>query len=148
MNHWAALVIPITALLIPMVIVPVVLVVKFERHKRAMEHAERMRALELGRTLPQDEPWLSPAKLSALIGVVVPISVFGIAWEACESIGYREEIFLFAGLVGVSGVICGTILALKGFELRARAESSPSTAHSLAKSHFDADAYDVSGARG
>ena len=29
-----------------------------------MEHIERMKALELGRTLPQDEPWFSPVRIA------------------------------------------------------------------------------------
>ena len=54
----------------------IVLGIRHDRQKREMEHLERMKALEFGRTLPQDEPWLSPAKIAALIGAVVPLGVF------------------------------------------------------------------------
>ena len=43
----------------------IILGIRHDRRKREMEHIERMKALELGRTLPQDEPWLSPAKIAA-----------------------------------------------------------------------------------
>ena len=61
-----------------------------------MEHLERMKAMELGRTLPQDEPWLSPAKLAALIGGVVPLGVFVSVGTATTSSGYHEEMWLAA----------------------------------------------------
>ena len=32
-----------------------------EKLKRELEHKERMKALEMGRSLPGDLPWLSPA---------------------------------------------------------------------------------------
>ena len=34
--------------------------IRLERTKRELEHKERMRALELGRSLPGDGSWLSP----------------------------------------------------------------------------------------
>lgn len=34
--------------------------IRLEKTKRELEHKERMRALELGRSLPGDVPWLSP----------------------------------------------------------------------------------------
>ena len=36
--------------------------IRQERLKRELEHKERMRALELGRSLPGDIPWLSPTQ--------------------------------------------------------------------------------------
>jgi hydrogenase/urease accessory protein HupE len=79
---------------------------------------------------------------------VVPIAVFGIAWRACESIGYRDEVFVLAGLVGVTSVICGSILAAKSFDLPTREETLAMSATSFQKPTMDADAYDVTGARG
>ena len=36
--------------------IPIAFHFRHERRKRELEHIERMKALELGRTLPQDEP--------------------------------------------------------------------------------------------
>ena len=52
----------------------IILGIRQAQRKREMEHIERMKALELGRTLPQDEPWLSPTKIGAAIGILVPIA--------------------------------------------------------------------------
>jgi hypothetical protein len=140
------LVIPVIALLIPIVIVPAALGIKFAQRQRELEHAERMRALELGRTLPQDEPWWSPSKIAATIGAGVPVGSSLCAWLATESSGYHEEVWLFSGMVGVAGVICGSILAAKQLAHRAEAERAAASAN--AKPLMDSDAFDVVGSRG
>jgi hypothetical protein len=137
------LVIPIIALLIPVVVVPTALGVKYAQRLRELEHAERMKALELGRTLPQDEPWWSPAKVSVAIGAGVPIGVFYCAYLATESAGFREEVWGTSAAVGLAAVISGAVLANKHFNLRARAEQAYA-----AKSPAEADAFDVVSARG
>ena len=58
------MIIPIVAMAIPIVLVPVVLGIRHARLERELEHAERMKALELGRTLPEDEPWWTPPRIS------------------------------------------------------------------------------------
>ena len=52
--------IPIVALAIPIVLVPVVLGICHARNERELEHSERMKALELGRALPGDESRWTP----------------------------------------------------------------------------------------
>jgi hypothetical protein len=149
MHGSEAILIPIIALLIPIILVPVVLGIRYERQKRELEHAERMRALELGRMLPGDETWFTPAKISLAIGAGVPVAVFMLALTAAKAVGFREEIFVFAGLVGMTGVICGTILAHKAFELRSPSDPGLTAGHaSYAKPMVDDDAYDVTASRG
>jgi hypothetical protein len=138
--------IPIIGMLIPIVIVPVALGIKFATHKRELEHAERMKALELDRTLPRDEPWSSPARISLSIGAGVPIGAFFCAWMASNSVGYREEMWLSATLVGITAVISGTVLAAMHFTHRARAENL--AAGLYPKPDMDADAFDVVSSRG
>jgi len=36
--------------------------IRLEKTKSELEHTERMRALELGRSLPGDGPWLTPLR--------------------------------------------------------------------------------------
>ena len=105
------LVIPIVAVMIPMVVVPTSLYFKHARHLRELEHAERMKALAVGRYLPQDEPWWSPPRLCLAIAAGVPASVFFFAWMASESLGFHEEIWVSAGIVGLAGVVSGSLLA-------------------------------------
>jgi hypothetical protein len=138
--------IPIFGVLIPIVVVPASLTFKYFKFKRECEHAERMKALEVGATLPGDEPWWSPSRICVAIGAGVPIGVFGLAWLASTSSNAREEVWIGASMVGLTSVICGSILAAKEFTRRGRAEAAFQTA--FAKPYFDADAYDVAGRRG
>ena len=142
----SAYLIPIFGMLIPIIIVPTALGIKYAQRVREFEHKERMRALELGRTLPGDEPWSSPARISLSIGAGVPVSVFGLAWLATQAVGYQERIWMGATMVGLGSVICGSILAAKHFTLRAEAESLAANANP--KPVMDADAFDVVGSRG
>ena len=141
-------VIPIIALLIPMVIVPTALAFKHARYLREVEHAERMRAMELGRTLAEDESW-TPASIALTIGAAVPMASMLIAWLATRSMNMVdapiEIIWKMAGMVGLGGVICGSVLAsqlfLKGD--RAATVTAPDE-----KPAYDPDEFDVVGRRG
>lgn len=142
-----ALIISIVALLIPIVIVPTALGVRFAQRAREMEHAERMKALELGRTLPQDEPWWSPARISLAIGAGVPFGVFFCATMATGVAGYHEEVWMGTMAVALTSVISGSLLAGKHFAHQAQAEGLFSTGHAKPRLE-DADAFDVVGSRG
>ena len=138
------LIISIVALLIPIVIVPVALGIKYARHERELEHAERMRALELGRTLPQDEPWWNPPRLAAAIGVGVPIGVFFWAAIGGSGPGPHEEVWIGATTVSVAAVISGSVLAGKHYARVGAAAQAGQAKPDL----VDADAFDVVGRRG
>lgn len=86
--------------------------VRHARRERELVHAERMKALEVGRTLPQDEPWWSPARVSVAIGAGVPIVTFGLAWLT-SLLTRGPDLVWPAAVVGVAGVVCGTVLALR-----------------------------------
>ena len=68
-----AIAIPIMALLIPIIVAPTAIVFRYVRFHREIKHAERMRALELGRPFPGDEPWWSPERIIVAIGAGVPL---------------------------------------------------------------------------
>jgi hypothetical protein len=106
-----------------------------------------MKALELGRTLPQDEPWSTPARIALSIGAGVPIGVYVIAWLAALTIGTREEIWMGATSIGLTGVITGSILAGKHFAMRAKAEADSAALYAH-KATIDDDAFDVVSRRG
>ncbi|WP_435009128.1 hypothetical protein P12x_000379 [Tundrisphaera lichenicola] len=137
------LVIPIVGMLIPIIIVPTALGIKHAKFLREAEHTERMKALELGRTLPSDESW-SPASIATAIGAGVPLGSMGIAWMASNSShGADESIWMSACMVAIGGLICGTILASRHFATRNQMMQSD-----IAKPAYDPDAYDVVGRRG
>ena len=142
-NPISPMLISLVALILPVVLVPVILGIRYARAEREMEHSERLKALELGRTLPQDETWWSPALICVVIGAGVPVSVFLFAWLASASVGYRDDIWRAAGTVGTTAVVCGSVLAARFFTQR-----SPAEDRHAAKPPIDADAFDVVGRRG
>lgn len=138
------LVVVIVALLVT---VPVVAGVFYALRVRGLEHLERMRAIELGQSLPgegEDCTW-TPAKLCLAIGLGVPVGVFGVVWLASQAAHVGSEAWQAAGFVGVAGVVCGTVLALRLPGSRNR-QTFSNVANS--KPVQDPDTYDVAGQRG
>jgi hypothetical protein len=121
--------------------------IRHDRHKRELEHRERMTALEMGRSLPGDVPWLSPVRVGFLTATLVPIVAFLCAWQGTLSAGYHEEIWKAAGMVGVFAVSGGSLLGGIGFFREARRQEAASTV-SNHKPRIEDDAYDVVAARG
>src|SRR5579883_384145 len=116
-------VIPIVGMAIPITLVPIILGLKHARYTRELEHAERMKALELGRVLPQDESWWTAPRLGAFIAVGVPIGVWFCAMMAAESANGSDQFWVPPTLVSMVAVISGTILAGTHFARRAKAEA-------------------------
>ncbi len=139
------LVIPIVGMAIPMIIVPTSLYYRHARHLRELEHAERMKALAMGRSLPQDESYWSPPRICLAIAAGVPASVFFVAWMASESLGFHEEIWVSAGIVGLAAVVSGSLLANRHLAAR---EGIRDNAPWGSKPDVDADAFDVVSRRG
>lgn len=137
--------VPIVVILLPIavvalvVLVPVVMGIRAEQHKREMEHAERMRAIELGRPIPGDAGWWSPARTAVGIGVGVPLGVFGIAFVA-SLLTEQAAPFIWpsAGGIGLAAVICGTVLASRLPDPSRSPAPPPGT-----KPYTDPDAYDA-----
>lgn len=104
-----------------------------------------MKALELGRTQAEDEPW-TPAHIAVAIGVGVPFGSLGIAWLAGQnSVAVAQPISVAAGIIGLGGVICGTILALHHSATHGRTSTPYQHEEKLA---YDPDTFDVVGSRG
>jgi hypothetical protein len=137
------LIIPIVAFVIPIIIVPTALGFKHARYLRQMDHEERMKAMELGQTLGEEHSW-TPAGTAVTIGAGVPIAAMFIAFIAATKEGDNEALWAATALIGVAGVICGSVLAAMQFSKRER--TAPFSTEE--KSAFDPDAYDVVGRRG
>ena len=103
------------AVLMIVVALPVVLSMRQAAKDRELLHAERLKALEMGRPLPGEATTQSSAGATG-VGVWVPICAFGIALAATQHSENSQAAdfaaWISAGCVGVTGVICGTILTL------------------------------------
>jgi hypothetical protein len=137
--------IPIVAIVLPVILVPIILGIRFERYKRELEHAERIKALELGRPFPGDGSWWSLPRISVAIGAGVPIAVFFCAWQASGTLHDPEPPWIGAGIVGVAAVVSGSLLAGRYYLGRDRSHQSVAAD---AKYRADEDAYDVVSRRG
>src|SRR4051794_20167445 len=107
--------IPLAGIALPVVLVPVILGIRYAKRERELEHAERIRALELGRTLPGDEPWWSLPRISVAIGVGVPASVFFCAWQASQGQADPKVAWIAAGIVGPTAAGCGSAPLARDF---------------------------------
>ena len=103
------------------VALPFVLHFRAERRKRELDHIERMRAIEVGRSYPGElknsllafPQWAVPHLMALSIGVVVPLGVFLFAFLATLIGGFHKEVWIASGMVGLGAVICGTVLAVE-----------------------------------
>ncbi len=143
------LVIPIVAILVPIVIVPAALVMKYLKQVRELEHLERMRALELGRRLSDAEDW-SPTNIGLAIGGGVPLGVFFCAWMATQSTKSEEILFI----VWFAAMMVGSIAVVSGAKIVRANSNANVTGYPTEENHFvkaefaDADAFDVVSRRG
>jgi len=104
------------AVLLLTVALPVWLSFRHDRWKRELEHEERMKALELGRPWPGDQPWLTLPKLALGIGAVVPVAAFACGFLAAFLTDVDGgEVWRTVLVVGMTAVICGTVLASQAF---------------------------------
>lgn len=122
---------------------------QFGRH-REYAHQERLRALELGQPIGRTF-WPSMAAIA--MGAVVPIAALGIAFVASLTHAGGDEVWPFAGVVGLAGIGCGTFLVTRLL----RTTVTPGTTwtapvesewHAAKPAAIDPDAYDTVGRRG
>ncbi len=139
--------IPLAGIALPVVLVPTVLGIRYARQEREFEHRERMKALEMGRTLPGDESWWSLPRIGMLIAVIVPVVSFIAAYQATTVWDDPRPAWVAATMVGVASVICGSGLAAYHFVRRDRMAEQVAELHAF-KPPIDADAYDVVSRRG
>src|SRR5262249_46304060 len=104
------------------------------------------KALELGRTLPQDEGWWTLPRISVAIGAGVPVAVFFCAWQASQSMDEPKVVWIGAAIVGLGAVISGSMLAAR--HLSHRDGLSQAGSAFQVKPRVDDGAYDVVSRRG
>ena len=145
-------IIPITAILMPLVLVPTIITLKHRHKKREWEHLERMKALEMGQpNASRREVW--GAQSIAKIGAGVPIASVVAALLTCaEGPASVEGVPLAAIAWGCAAMISGgamlTSLILAVLLVRSQGRLDAAARVDPAKAVYDSDAYDVVGSRG
>jgi formate hydrogenlyase subunit 3/multisubunit Na+/H+ antiporter MnhD subunit len=147
----SVLVIPLAAILMPLVLVPTILFMKHRHERRQWEHLERMRQME--ERLPASPVQaLGRARGVAAIGAGVPIVSVFTAW--LTTISYQPAVFdeSVAGIAWGSAAIISicamfTGLLLARMHVRAVKDLESDTSQN-AKPVYDPDAFDVVSRRG
>ena len=149
--HWNDLGVLGTGLSTLMSIAVLSLMVHKAHRRREMEHAERMRALEMGLVpQPRGMDWPAAAVCIA-IGAGVPIGSFIVAWLAVLTAAHTPKaiwvapVFVSFAAIGAARKLAYRIIDPKSGPHKDLVGRSPSPA---GKEAFDPDAYDVVGSRG
>ena len=136
--------IPMTAICLPLILVPTILAMKLHRNKREWEHQERMKAMEMGLPVPGTNAW--PSAVAIAIGAGVPLGAFLFTWLARLTASTADEVFIAPTIVGAIAVACGTSLGRRLIPPSRRPGEATAASHE--KPALDPDAYDVVGRRG
>ncbi len=148
------LVIPIVAILMPLVLVPTVLVLKHRHKRREWEHRERMRAMDGPMPLMQPGAWVGAGGVAA-IGTGVPVaSVFAallttLNWEPTTpgDVPMPAVAWGCAVVISVAGLATSLLLALLQARTQRQMDSTLTAALNSEKPAFDPDTFDVVGSR-
>ncbi|WP_165219013.1 hypothetical protein [Aquisphaera insulae] len=141
--------IPIFALLVPIVVAPTGIIMKYRQRKREMLHRERIRAIELGMPVPPGDHGLGLSipviggcvPIAAILGALL-LSMFLFRAES-DAIPMVAIVWAFATAISVAALVTALILGY----LAARS-SRPVEQPASFKSVYDPDAYDVVSSRG
>jgi hypothetical protein len=147
------LMIPIVAILMPLVLVPTILVLKHRHKKREWEHRERMRAMETPFPIPH-ALGLGTSRGVAAIGAGVPVAsvlaafLTSISWEPTTYDDVSVPAVAWACAVLISAGALVTSLVLASMHAKAAEKAASAARMDLAKPAFDPDTLDVVGSRG
>jgi hypothetical protein len=147
-----ALVIPLAGILMPMVLAFSIVRMKHRQNHRRWRHEERLRALEMGLTLPEPEPALSGGSVVAIGAGVPAASVLAAAltslhapYSSPQSILVIAVSWGCATLVSAGALITSLVLGL--MLVRSHGTTQP-TESLAAKPACEPDAFDVVSSRG
>ena len=149
------LIIPIVAILMPLVLVPTVLVLKHRHKRREWEHLERMKAMSGSQPLTRLRGWAGSGGVAA-IGAGVPVAaVFGaivttLNWRPStfDDISVPAIAWGCAVLISAGGLVTSLLLALLQARTQQKLDSTATAAVDQYKPAFDPDTFDVVGSRG
>jgi hypothetical protein len=149
------LIIPIVAILMPLVLVPTALVLKHRHKRREWEHLERMKAMSGSQPLTRLGGWIGSGGVAA-IGAGVPIAavlgalVTTLNWRPStfDDVSVPAIAWGSAVLISAGGLVTSLLLALLQARTQQKLDSAASADLDHAKPAFDPDTFDVVGSRG
>lgn len=148
------LVIPVVAILMPLVLVPTILVMKFRHQRRNWEHLERLKAMETQLPIPLGQAIAGAGGVTAIGAGVPAVSVLGaflttLLWDSpVASDSAIVPVFAWICAATISSLAMGTSLKLASMSRDAAHQSELSAAMSDGKPVYDPDAFDVVSSRG
>jgi hypothetical protein len=147
-----ALIIPLAGIVLPLVLVPMIMTMKFRMKKREWEHLERMRALQMGVAPAQAGHRIGPGVLIS-IGTGVPvasvlaagITSLNVPSDLSDPLAVIAIAWGCAWLISTGAMVTAAVLGI----VQARARKDASTLdEAAAKPAYEPDAYDVVSRRG
>ena len=149
------LIIPIVAILMPLVLVPTVLTLKHRHKRREWEHLERMKAMSGSQPLTRLRGWAGSGGVAA-IGAGVPVAavlgalVTTLNWQpsSFDDVSVPAIAWGSAVLISAGGLVTSLLLALLQARTQQKLDSAASADLDHAKPAFDPDTFDVVGSRG
>jgi hypothetical protein len=146
--------IPIVAILMPLILVPTTLVMKYRHQKRKWEHLERLKSMEAQVPMPIRQALERAAGVSAIGAGVPALSVLGaffttLIWEPLpgdDSAAVPAIAWGCAVLISIGAML--TSLKLASMQHSARKEFDYASSIDDRKPVYDPDAFDVVSSRG
>jgi hypothetical protein len=153
-------IIPIVAILMPLLLVPTVLTLKHRHKRREWEHLERMKAMNDSQPLTRLGGWAGSGAVAA-IGAGVPVAsvlaalLTTLIWRpialmpmANDEIPVPAVAWGCAVVISAGGLMSSLLLALLQARTQQKLDSAASAHLSHAKPAFDPDEFDLVGSRG
>jgi hypothetical protein len=147
------LVIPIVAILMPIVLAPTIMILKHRHSRREWEHLERMKAIETRLPIPTRQALAGPGSVTAIGAGVPSVSVLGalmttLLWEPLaihDSATVPAVAWGCALFISIGAMI--TSLKLAALRQNSVKDAEASDALSNGKPVYDPDAFDVVSSR-
>ncbi len=146
-------IIPIVALLVPIVIVPTIMMTKLRIHRMRLEHLERLKALDHHMQLPARGGFPGMMSVTAVGAGVPAVSVLGaIVTTLLADTNRSGDIEAVYGIAWGSATLISAMALLTCLKLASIHRDSARSANDLtgfnsAKPAFDPDAFDVVSSR-
>ena len=149
-----ALIIPLAGIMLPLVLVPMVMTLKFRIKKREWEHLERMRALQMGVAPVQAGHRIGPGVVLLGIGTGVPaasvvaasMTSLSLPAELSDPLAAIAIAWGCAWLISTGAMVTAVVLGV--VQARSQKNASALDHEAGAKAAYEPDAYDVVSRRG
>jgi len=144
------LLIPILGILMPLVLVPTILVLRYRHGRREWEHQERMKAMDTGLPITATATKGGVAAIGAGVPIASVLSalVASLALGTGSSDDIAIDGIVWGCAVLISALAFGSSLILAYIQSRAQCATTTSQALQNGKPAFDPDALDVVSSRG